>query len=396
MALPLVHYWRQPAYRYRLLAAVSMALLLATAACSFIYLQQLEKAGQHSAQLYGESMAHLAAEQSANSTFDKDPISLQAIARKIARKPAIVSLIIYDNNNQILAQLNGQAGAIINKPGTVAFFTAPIVASDNVIGSITLGVAPSRLQGEPPLSILASVHGVLLVLTLLFFWLARKHTDTSVLTGVAANTTSNTTAITTTQTTELATEPATGAASESTAAPLPAQPEQTAIYLLLHIKNTHVLYQQLNAESRQQQFDILEQHIQQAAKLYNGKIASVSEDSVVLSFIGDDSDSIYNALYSGELILKLNQQKSRSMMVINGFIQRAHATSLGADMCDTQKGIEQKTHQLFIDNGLLSTYHLDSHLDTEALPGSQLVMIQQFKGSYATLLENQLAQLQSQ
>ena len=375
MSLSFRHYWNKPYYRYSLLMVASIALLLATAICSYLYLEQLKRSADHSAQIYGDSLVQLASEQSASSTFDKDPISLQAIARKIASKSAIVSLIIYDNHNQILAQMNGKVGSGLDQPEDIIFFTAPIVASDNIIGSITMGISPSHLQARYSILWLIIPHVALAALVLLFAWLAWKNPE--------QDTPNN---ATTASSAPEVTEPN----------PVITTTEQQAIYLLLHIKNTHVLYQQLNAESRQQQFNALEQHIQQAAKLYNGKIAAIDEDSIVLSFIGDDTDSIYNALYSGELILKLNQQKSRSVMVINGFIQKPLLGSLGAEMCDTQKSTEQKEHQLFIEPAFLSTYNLNSHLDTEVLPGSKLVMVKQFKGSYATLLENQLTQLQSQ
>jgi|GEM_PF-5185164 len=390
MLLLITHYWAHRKTRHRFIAIATLSALLGLTLTSHYDNESHERLLSNVAHIYGDSLTQLAANQSSTATFENDPISLQAGIRNIVDKHAVTSIIVYDIENHILAQVSSKPSASLVD---IQDFTAPIIASNNVVGSITLSIAPSLLSTPKDNDFTIITAVVLLLLFMIsateLYLLKRKE-----LKGAATDTTPHMLPLLPKEAdADNSQNTPSNVTSQDTTVTRP-QNASDNIYLFLHIKNIHTLYQQLNGESRKQQIKALEQHIQQAISLYNGDIIATSDDGIVLVFSEGKTDNIYNALYTGEIVLKLNQQAEQSMLVLNAFIQNTNDTTPFIDSLDaTRRGTQGKQHQLFIDNSFVSNYHLDSHLDTDTLAKTSLAMVKSFKGSYATLLDNQLRQL---
>ena len=381
----LKQYWAIPRYRYTAFLFISIGALLVQALSTLWYQHHHQQWQLQTANAYGNSLITLAADQSASSTASKDSISLQTIARNIAQQTAVDSIIIYDIENNIMAQVSKEPSDADN-----LYFTAPIVASDNLVGSITLAITPSQLSETidyQPMLLLSILLLIILIISAYRVATNIKHEANS---GSAKNGHDNTDKNTNNH-------PLVDPQAQTN------QQDLSRIYLLLNINNAALLYKQLNGESRAQQLMILQQHIEQVSLLYKGKVVSVSGNSIVLEFSAKNSDAIYHALYSADLIIRLNQQHKKSILLLNGFIQQ-HASTLStnghtensslSETIDTQQKNNQ-AHQntLFIDEALIEQHQLAQQIDIHESPKTESKIVKNFKESYKNLLDSQLQKL---
>jgi len=345
----------------------ALLMLLATI---YIDKHSAQTASQHAIKSYGESMSKLTAEQVASSTLRNDSISLQAASRQIIEQSAVTSVIIYDINNNIMTQVSRA------KPQDVQsekYYTSPIVASDNIIGSITLGIsAPALIKPQDQGLRLVVSLGLLLIILIAYI------KDRQAIHHIAENTNEDTTQ------------------ENKLDVVIEDKIDLIEIGLLIHINNMNTLYQQLNGESRNQQLKQLDRHIKQAISLYDGKVIAASQDSFLLLFNDDKENCIKHVLYCGELILKLNQQNSKSILTLNGFIQEPKENNVtSSTLAVIRKTFSLGQHYLFIEKSLNDTYELEKYIELDTVQKThQSMRIKGFTESYRLLLDNQLTQLQ--
>lgn len=364
---------------YRILIFSSLSALLTLCLASYIDASQQQQKAALMANKYGESIAKLTADQVVTSTLNNDAISLQAIAYSTINNAAATSVIIYDINNNILAQAN-TSDTTIHQQHTIQHHTSPIVSSNNIIGSVTIGIAPSVFTVVSKHYFYLSLAFVLLLVIILSYLKIKTQTKLH-------NTTENNKPFfqdDITPNTEILNPTI--------------EEQKNNVYLTFKIQNINIFYQQLNAELRQQQFEKLEKDINHAINFYGGDILFVTNDNITLRFNKRDDDHIFNALYTGKMVLQLNQLSSTSIIIINGYLQTDTIIEpLHRSLDNIRKCVssDNKENELFIHQTLFDEYDFNSRTSYEnTTPPSNWLKVDDFKGHYKTLLENQLKKLQ--
>jgi hypothetical protein len=352
---------------YRSLLLMLLAGMAALCISAYLYSQQHHASMSQLIHEYGDSITQLSADQVVTSLLNGDAISLQAAAQNIINKSIASSVIIYNVNNVILAQANGE-----DMPTDTEHYTSPIVSGNNIIGSITIGISATLFTIKNDQTITFIILFFLLVAMIIVYIKAQQHatipeTDNKTITTMS-----------------------TGSENSNTLHP-------QRIFLVLHIQNINTLYQQLNAELRAQQLDQLDNNIQHALRLYSGEAISTTDDCIILGFNHHDKEQISNALYSGSLIIKLNQQSPDSVITINGLIQSHHGNHpLSKRLHGARKSMASTEHQhtLFISQTLIDEYQLQSKIDIDNPEGSSTPLkICHLKGHYQLFLDKQIQKL---
>jgi hypothetical protein len=377
MPLTLLKKLTPPIGIYRLpvlMVMVSLGILLVT---SSLFTQQQQDTTSSFIDQYGESIAKLTADRVASSALNQDAISLQAIAQNISNQSIATSVIIYAIDNTILAQANDTNTSVQQ---AISHYTSPIISSNNIIGSVTIGISPALFLIPPQLPI-TLILSILLV------------------TGLAITYYKNQRQLQNPLTTHATEEDGAAPLLDSQTSSNNSAPSNT-ILLTLKIQNLGAIYQQLNGESRKQQLEQLEKSIHHALTLYNGNRLITTSDSITLGFNHKGDDNIFNALYSGELILKLNEKTPSSIIILNAMIQIEDSNDSLSHTLDSARKCSSATenkHELFITQSLIDAYQLDARLVLESVPNSSgTLKISHLKGHYKVLLENQLNQLQQE
>lgn len=389
MSHPLLKRMTFPSNLYTIIMWMSAAALLACAMTTYSYKWQEEAAIKRMSDQYGNRIAKVSADQMAASLSSNDAISLQAIAHSIVNNASVISVITYDINNSIVAQANGDDLNILQHE--IQLYASSIVSSNDLIGSVTVGIAPSRLY-SPTKNHLILVFVCLLITIMLMSYvkasIEKKNAKKDAKKGTS-NPSEYVDETHTTNNTPLHTMVNARDENEITE-------YFPTIYLTLLIQNSEALYQQLNAEMRIKQLNLLEKNILQAIALYNGKIILTSERSITLAFEESQADNIFQALYSGELVCKLNQAEADSIIILSGLIQLEKTDT---PLCEALHHVRMdnthsKQHCLYITQPLIQRYTLGDHIDLQhQTSSSKAVKINSLKGNYKTLLDNQLQQL---
>lgn len=357
-----------------LMVMISLGILLAT---SYLFTQQQQDSTSNFIDQYGESIAKLTADRVASSAVKQDAISLQAIAQNISNQSIATSVIIYAIDSTILAQANDINASTQQ---AISHYTSPIVSSNNIIGSVTIGISPTLFSIPPQLPITLILSIFLVISLTITYYKNQRQLQTPLTTHPAEEN-----------------DPARQLDNHTDINnPTPS----TTILLTLKIQNLGALYQQLNGESRKQQLEQLEKSINHALTLYNGNRLITTSDSITLGFNHKSGENIFNALYSGELILKLNEKTPSSIIILNAMIQIEDSNDPLSHTLDSARKCSSATenkHELFITQALIDTYQLDARLALENVPNSSgTLKITHLKGHYKVLLENQLSQLQQE
>lgn len=354
---------------YSILLWVALTALVVLQLSHYRYTWQQQQLAANIASQYGERIAKLTADQVVSKLLNHDAISLQTTAQSISTKSVATSVVIYDINHDILAQANNS-----QKPETLDthHYTSPVVSNNNIIGSVTIGVSPSSLVNDSSDSI-TLIISFLLLLAMVVIYSKGKGPS-------AANEAD------TKDTPEIAPQVALAEESDT----------QYPTLLTLHIQNTDKLYQQLNAELRSQQFNALEHIISHTMQLYGAEKQWVGHDSITLSFTNERD--VCNAVFTGELILRLNQTSADSIISLNGLIQtQADGENFLCTLDSAKKclGNKSKQHCLFISKHLSTQNDLHTKVIFADSPSTKMVEVSDLKGNYKVLLNKQLSQLQN-
>ena len=358
---------------YRLLLCIVLSALCTLQLCHYLYSQQQQTLLDNSVEQYGERIAKLTADQVISSILNNDAISLQAVAQNIHSRSIASSVVIYNVSNDILAQTN----ASNNTPTKdISHHTAPIVSNNNIIGSVTIGISASSLMTPEDHHITFTLT-ILLLIAMGYFYIKGRQAP---LKESIDNTPNK--------------------QKDDIQAPLETEQEvikteENTFFLTIKVHNINQLYQQLNAELRQQQLLILEQHVLHAINLYGGEKHLVNNDSMTLSF--EKAEDILNTLFSAELILQLNTQTKDSIIVLSAFIQHKNSKDTFYQILDcARKAFATATPKqgLFINATLSNNQQLNTRVLLDSCDSPKIFRVASLKESYQKLLDKQLQKLQ--
>jgi len=325
---------------------------------------------------YGVNISALVSDQLAHSVSQSDSISAQAIAQKIVHKAAVSSIIIYDNNNQILAQA---IGAKNSDHSTIKKYTSPILSGENIIGSTTIAIKPGSFntatQTAPGLWWTASLIFLSFVFCIKDIFSTQKkligsnHPIPSLESSKDNNKNKKTEDITEISKTDTA-----------------------VIYAIITIHNIDTLHRQLSSELRQQQTLLLEKNISHAINLYGGEKLTIDNNKMALIF---EKKNIENAIYNLQLLLALHKKNKQSMITMSGLIMESGKSKTQAPTFSQLKSLEnnKKTYGLYIQTDMIEKYTLDSHLQYTKENDSFATIIDGLQPHYQQLLDNQLTHL---
>jgi hypothetical protein len=336
----------------------------------YIHAHQQQQFVTNATDQYGEQIAKLTADQVVSSLLNNDAISLQAIARNVSTQSVASSVIIYDLKHKILAQANNTAPETDN----THHHTSPVVSNNNIIGSVTIGISPLSLSSDTP-DTLTPILSILLLITSIGIYIKGSKDQAIITTDKPAS--NKKIDVTPTVTTSVDKD-----SSKST------------ILLTLNIHNIDQLYRQLNAELRQQQFQELESNISHAINLYGAKKISSSHNGLTLSVDGD----IACALFTAELILRLNQRSKNSIISLNALMQAQKSEeSLLSTLDSARKSIHStnKQHCLFISKDLADKHAVKDKATLTDSDTPKILEVTTLKETHKNLLNKQLAQLQN-
>ena len=366
---------------YRIVILIATAALIAWSANHAVQSLKHEQTLGYIINQYGENMTALATEQLANSVQNSDAISSQAIAHRIALKAGIASVLVYDNANQILAQSIHSAKH--DNPVSNIEYTAPILSSENIIGSVTIVINASSLIKNESSHIEAFVISGLL-LCILFCFIKDYIQSKNNLGRTPENHTSK----------NMPTEP-NHILNEEHSAPTTKR-HNNIIYLTITIHNIDTLYRQLNGELRQQQMQLLEKNVQHAISLYHGKKLIIDNNKILLVFNEDGQENVVNAIYSAQLLIALHQKCSKSMITMSGLIQESNAGEIVNKTLGNVRSLlkDQSPYSTHIETAMFEKHQLSQRLlykenETENFSTE----ITGLKEHYQQLLDNQLTQL---
>jgi uncharacterized membrane protein affecting hemolysin expression len=352
---------------YCLLIAISFSALFTLQLCHYIYQQQQQTLMSDTVTQYGERIAKLTADQVISSILNNDAISLQAIVQNIHTESTAHSVIIYNINNDILAQTSHATGS---PQQDLSHHTAPIVSNNNIIGSATISISAASFT-TPLNSTFNFILSLLLLMAIICFFLKGRNVQ-----KLSHSDDNDNHHITT---------PSNDAAEEI---------RTSTFFLTLKLHNIETLYKQLNAELRQQQLQLLEKYIAHAMSLYGGEKHVIHHDGITLSF--DKAENILNTLYSGKLILQLNEQSEHSIITLTAFIQHQETEDTLCQSLDSAKKSFCHTQKqgLFVSTTLSKNTQLNTHAQLEDCESPKIVRIRALQENYQHLLDKQLQQLQ--
>jgi hypothetical protein len=368
---------------YRMAALVTLAALIGWTISYSI------QSSHHSERLisvvdqYGKNISLLVSDQLAHSVSQADSISTQATAQNIARKAAVSSIVVYNNNNQILAQVSGR-----NTPKHSALkeYTSPILSGENIIGSTAVVIdthsfnatsqAASDLWWAAGLILLSIIFSIKDILTV------HRNSDISGETG------SNGAKVK---------EDARRRAGSSHTDIIPTGVEKSkdntdVIYVIITIHNIDTLNKQLNSELRQQQMLLLDKNIAHAVSLYGGKILVVGNNEIIFIF---EKKNIENAIYSLQLLLALHKKNKNALITMDGVIMETTTEKGPSSVFIPLKLLanNKKPYGSYIQSSLIDKYTLETYLEYKKDASSFTTTVNGLQPHYQKLLDNQLTHL---
>ncbi|MEO0442940.1 MAG: hypothetical protein AAFZ92_04245 [Pseudomonadota bacterium] len=359
----------------------AIVLSLIASLCLFIialllFIRTYDHSYRLSINSYGETIGKLAQRQLALPLQEGNLISLQSQLNSLLEYERVISVVIYDidNNNIVQAGIN-----IIDQDRGFEIFHTPITLDSNLLGSLKLSLDTGNDQN--PLLLIASLFILgfsvvsFSVISLAFI----KHLDTNQLTeAVKAETVVD---------------------KQQKNKQSIASVKTHRTLLILHINNTHKLYQQLNRDVKQDQIQRLHDGIKQACILYSGQQVSLSPDTITLDFSDlDETCSRFNAICCAYLLQKACRRDkwllSFSCIVTDehwafsdaeAFFHIKQLCSVSASKLTTLARIE-----LLRNDKLQERINIDTQSSTEGY-----IFIQSLSENYQNLIDNQLSQLAS-
>jgi len=228
--------------------------------------------------LYVQQLTQLIAVTLSPAAAAKDLISMQAELNELVQQDHIAFAAIYDINNRVKVQAGINTQQALGDEYFLSH-SAPITQDENIIGRIT--ITTQRLSSTTVIHFfIAALFSLSFILLFLLF---RK--------TVSALPIDDTQAV---------------AAKEEFTHTQVDISESHTITLLIQLKNSERIFEQLTREIREETLDTIQLSIQKALKLYGGEISAIDSQSIIINVNSHEKeDAIFNALCCGALIQKI-------------------------------------------------------------------------------------------
>ncbi len=312
---------------------------------------------------YGDSLSHLMADQLAVVMSNHNLIGLQSLLKEMTQYKDISNATVYDVDNTIIVQ----AGNLSNQGrDNNKIITSAITLDNALLGSLTVTV---NNRVNLPISLITLLLISTLLPTILLFFktpiVALANRD------------------------HLHIKPEVKSPPSKTSAP-------GQSVLVLHIHTLDKLFQQLNAEARQQQFLQFQDRLKKLLTLYSGDYLSASRDGLIIGFNNTEALSrLFNALCCAQLLQETNERQS-SLLQFSAIVYEANrCLDLSEGLLPFRQLLNSTANQsgLFINNISLECAGLRERLQLQPLQGSNFTKVTGFSGNHRALLENQLTHL---
>lgn len=283
-----------------LITAALLGLVIAIALQNWHFTRILDQQEQ----IYGHSMAVLAARQAVDATVNQDLVSLQVILRDIAENPRVANATIHDVENRLLVQAGSTPN--LNRADGAHNFSAPITFHDSVAGYVTLALK------EPAYPLANNLTLALIVLLLgalaLAFFKQRPQPAGRVTAAPATGDDADA-------------DSARGRIPIANLKPmaddLPAN--KHTVELALHIDNLHTLRRQLTGPLLKQLLEILERQIKGVCALYKGQLqentGATPSRLTILFRHSSQSSACFNALCTAYLLQRLTTTANNGIVL---------------------------------------------------------------------------------
>lgn len=118
------------------LALFAFGVIAGAALIALMLVPNLLAANKQLAKHYGNALAHMAAQQATDASFNHDLVRLQVILQDVVENPNTITAAIYDAENALLVQA-GDAKAATQHNQT---FSAPIILHESIAGYLSVSL----------------------------------------------------------------------------------------------------------------------------------------------------------------------------------------------------------------------------------------------------------------
>lgn len=361
------HHWLQ---RFNLdspTLVMSLAGFMITGFLTWLLIDHHQKQQDELVDTYGNALNQVATEQLKVLMSNNNLIGLQSTLNDLIEQAKVVNAVVYGVDNKILVQA-GDA----NRLHTMSYkaYTSPITLDDALLGSLTINIDNG---GKGNYGLVAAL--LALVASLLLYLLYRITKSKTPLQ------TSPPSSDTPAEKDESRQEPVVTTVIE---------PNHQAL-LLIRFHTLDKIYQQLNAEARQKEFEKNQRTIKKVLALYRGEQVAATPDTLLICFEEKDKkDCLLNALYCAYLLLKASQQQ-QWLMSFSSFIYDKEDCE-GIVDCSQLKSLCQEYNEniIAIKNKTIEEYELAEQLTCSTATNTDYAQINGFSNNYEELLQKQL------
>ncbi len=270
-----------------LFAAFNLGALAALVVVSLLLLPVARDTHGEFIAFYGEALSTMAAKQAVDATFNHDLVRLQVILQDLVANPYTALATIHDVENNLLVQAGDARGAIRQS----AVFASPIVLHDSVAGHVSVTVDASHWSLRAMSALVLAMAALCLALAL---WSGLR--SGAIQWAQAADSLSR----------AGREAPSPSPTADEAGTVLAPQP-QAHVFAVIHIKNLHVLKQQLNGQSFRDTITRFEKIMCDVMALYGGHRFQLVDNYYVLQFHTRQNrgEALFNASCSAFLVLEL-------------------------------------------------------------------------------------------
>ena len=152
----------------RLVAGYGAIFILGLALTGVFSFTRVMKLVDNTIDTYGETVATQLANSTLDAVMQRDMIGLQAQLSRLLKTPGIVSAVIYDARNQLMAQA-GATPSELNGRDYLHNYSATLVLGDNMTGSVVVTLDTKDIEHVlPEMHWILVVIGAIVLLSLLF------------------------------------------------------------------------------------------------------------------------------------------------------------------------------------------------------------------------------------
>ncbi|MET0356146.1 MAG: hypothetical protein ABW044_05170 [Cellvibrio sp.] len=369
---------------YPQLSLCSLLLLALGLMGAIFYLYNTDKNQQANIERYGQIVASSAARQAVDATLNQDMISLQALLQEVGQYPDVVGVTLRNLDNKLLVQ----SGYKPNQPvrGKRYNFAAPVALHNNVAGYLEVTLEVPRRTTHDELFLFW--WAISISASLLIIWWSIQRRWWSALREKMPSANEIVTAV-------VEKIPTIAEPVEPDPEP-PTPPTQVSVRLSLHIVNLSKLHQQLNSEGFNGVVRRFEKQLQALLSLYNGQRQSLSGDTLLVDFSGEEfHECSFRAVCCAKILINMVATGASPRLQIAAAIQPLIAPVQSSGCALVKEFLLQQTDGLTPEKNeiLVSASLLDAQLQNHAEFDTSSGKLLNIKAPYSDYVSKQEEQL---